>query len=291
MLINKQSPALLCAVLAAVLPFSAASEAEPRVIEEVLVTANKRVESAQDVPLSISVIGGDFVRESGISDVGEITRYIPNVNFDASLALYTTVTIRGFGTPPLGIGFEPSIGLVIDDVPFGRSTFTQDAVFDLERLEVLRGSQGTLFGKNTLGGVFNFHTAAPTVEPEAYVSYSRKEDITNDAVELAISGPLLGDTVLGRLAYRYSNGDTLEYNSTRNEQQTQRDEGLRAKLHWDISDTLATKLNLLRARSRTKGYTQSLYIASERSLRVFREYDPETEADPYDQNTSTDGLT
>ncbi len=271
--------------------YATVTAADPRVIEEVLVTANKRVESAQDVPLSISVVGGDFVRESGISDVGEITRFIPNVNFDASLALYTTVTIRGFGTPPLGVGFEPSIGLVIDDVSFGRSTFTQDAVFDLDRLEVLRGPQGTLFGKNTLGGVFNFHTAAPTVEPEGYLSYSREEDVTRDSVEMAISGPLWGDRLLGRLAYRYSNGDTLEYNSTRDEQQTQRDEGVRAKLHWDISETLAAKLNLLHATSRTKGYTQSLYIASERSLQVFREYDPETEADAYDQNTSTDGLT
>ncbi|MFT5576081.1 MAG: iron complex outermembrane receptor protein, partial [Bermanella sp.] len=265
--------------------------AEARVIEEVLVTANKRLESAQDVPLSISVINSDFVRESGISDVGEITRYIPNVNFDSSLALYTTVTIRGFGTPPLGIGFEPSIGLVIDDVPFGRSTFTQDAVFDLDRLEVLRGSQGTLFGKNTLGGVFNFHTASPTDEPEGYVSYARKEDVTTESYEMAVSGPLIGDSLLGRIAFRYSDGDTLEYNSTRNEQQTQRDEGVRLKLLWDISDELTAKVNLLRARSQTKGYTQSLYIASERSLQVFREYDPKTETDAFDQNTSTDGLT
>tara|TARA_R110002072_G_scaffold302880_1_gene489443 strand:+ start:21507 stop:22010 length:504 start_codon:yes stop_codon:yes gene_type:complete len=127
--------------------------AAPRIIEEVIVTANKKAESAQDVPLSISVIGADFIEDSGLSDVGEITRYIPNVSFDASLALYTSITIRGFGTPPLGVGFEPSIGLVIDDVPYGRSTFAQDAVFDIDRLEVLRGPQGTLFGKNTLGGV------------------------------------------------------------------------------------------------------------------------------------------
>lgn len=268
-----------------------ANAAEPRLIEEVLVTANKRLESAQDVPLSISVVDADFVRESGISDVGEITRYIPNVNFDASLALYTTVTIRGFGTPPLGIGFEPSIGLVIDDVPFGRSTFTQDAVFDLERLEVLRGSQGTLFGKNTLGGVFNFHTAAPTDSPEGYISYARKEDVTSESYEMAVSGPLIGDSLLGRIAFRYNDGDTLEFNSTRDEQQTQRDEGVRVKLLWDVNDVLTAKVNLLRAKSRTKGYTQSLSIASERSLRVFREYDPETEADAFDQNTSTDGLT
>lgn len=265
--------------------------AAPRIIEEVIVTANKKAESAQDVPLSISVIGADFIQESGLSDVGEITRYIPNVSFDSSLALYTSITIRGFGTPPLGVGFEPSIGLVIDDVPYGRSTFAQDAVFDIDRLEVLRGPQGTLFGKNTLGGVLNFHTMDPTSEPEGYIKYGHGENIESNNIEGAISGPLLGENFLARLAFRYNDADTLEYNSTRDEQQTQEDKALRLKLSWFLSDTLTANFTGLYAESLTKGYTQSLFIASERSLRVFREYDPQTEADAYNQNTSTDAPT
>jgi iron complex outermembrane receptor protein len=265
--------------------------ATPRIIEEVIVTANKRAESAQDVPLSISVIGANFIQESGLSDVGEITRYIPNVSFDSSLALYTSITIRGFGTPPLGVGFEPSIGLVIDDVPYGRSTFAQDGVFDIDRLEVLRGPQGTLFGKNTLGGVLNFHTMDPSSEPEGYIKYSHGENIENNRIEGAISGPLLGENFLVRLAFRYNDADTLEYNSTRAEQQTQEDKALRLKLSWFLSDALTVNFTGLYAESLTKGYTQSLYIASERSLRVFREYDPQTEADAYNQNTSTDAPT
>ena len=267
------------------------AQAAPRVIEEVLVTANKKTESAQDVPLSISVVDADFVQESGIADVGEITRYIPNVSFDASLALYTSVTIRGFGTPPLGVGFEPSIGLVIDDVPYGRSTFAQDAVFDIARLEVLRGPQGTLFGKNTLGGVLNFHTEAPTVDPEAYIKLSGSGNIDSQGIEGAVSGPIWGESLLARLAFRYNDADTLEYNSTRDEQQTQEDTGVRLKLDWLINDVLTMKFSGLYAESVTRGYTQSLMKASERSLRVFREYDPETEDDAFDQNTSTDGLT
>ncbi|MBD2860249.1 TonB-dependent receptor [Spongiibacter sp. KMU-158] len=265
--------------------------AEPRVIEEVIVTANKKAESAQDVPLSISVVSADFINDAGMSDVGEITRYIPNVSFDASLALYTSITIRGFGTPPLGVGFEPSIGLVIDDVPYGRSTFAQDAVFDIDRLEVLRGPQGTLFGKNTLGGVLNFHTKNPTTEPEGFIKYSRSEDVEADRFEGAISGPLIGDRLLGRLAFRYNDADTLEYNSTRDEQQTQKDTAIRLKLQALLSDSLTVNFSGLYAESLTKGYTQSLFIASDRSLRVFREYDPRTEADAFDQNTSTDSPT
>lgn len=288
----RASWSLLCALVVTTLCLpSPALSAAPRVIEEVIVTANKRAESAQDVPLSISVVGSDFIEESGLADVGEITRYIPNVSFDASLALYTSITIRGFGTPPLGVGFEPSIGLVIDDVPYGRSTFAQDAVFDIGRLEVLRGPQGTLFGKNTLGGVLNFHTKAPTLEPEGYIKYSRGENIESDRVEGAISGPLLGERLLARLAFRYNDADTLEYNSTRDEQQTQEDRAVRLKLESELGDSLTVKFNGLYAESVTKGYTQSLFIVSDRSLRVFREYDPDTEADAFDQNTSTDAPT
>uniref|UniRef100_UPI0035673AA0 TonB-dependent receptor n=1 Tax=Zhongshania sp. TaxID=1971902 RepID=UPI0035673AA0 len=280
---------LLCMLITGV--NGSALAASPRVIEEVIVTANKKAESAQDVPLSISVISSDFIQESGIADVSEITRYIPNVTFDASLALYTTITIRGFGTPPLGVGFEPSIGLVIDDVPYGRSTFAQDAVFDIDRLEVLRGPQGTLFGKNTLGGVLNFHTMDPTAEPEGFIKFGRGEDVKSSTVEAALSGPLIGDSLLARIAMRVTAADTLEFNSTRNEQQTQDDKALRLKLAWLISDTLSANFTGLYAESLTKGYTQSLTKASERSLRVFREYDPKVEADAYDQNTSTDSPT
>ncbi|CAA0106460.1 Pesticin receptor [Zhongshania aliphaticivorans] len=265
--------------------------AAPRIIEEVIVTANKKAESTQDVPLSISVVGADFIQESGLSDVGEITRYIPNVSFDSSLALYTSITIRGFGTPPLGVGFEPSIGLVIDDVPYGRSTFAQDAVFDIDRLEVLRGPQGTLFGKNTLGGVLNFHTMEPTPEPEGFIKFGHGEDIESNSIEGAISGPIFSEKFLGRLAFRYNDADTLEYNSTRDEQQTQEDKAVRLKLSWFLSDTLTAKFTGLYAESLTKGYTQSLFIASDRSMRVFQEYDPDTESDAFDQNTSTDAPT
>ncbi len=287
--LKKTSSTLLCLLISGISTASLA--ASPRIIEEVIVTANKKAESAQDVPLSISVISADFIQESGIADVSEITRYIPNVTFDASLALYTTITIRGFGTPPLGVGFEPSIGLVIDDVPYGRSTFAQDAVFDIDRLEVLRGPQGTLFGKNTLGGVLNFHTMDPTAEPEGFIKIGRGENIESTSVEGALSGPLIGDKLLARIAMRLTDADTLEFNSTRNEQQTQEDKALRLKLAWLISDTLSADFTGLYAQSLTKGYTQSLTKASERSLRVFREYDPRVEDDAFDQNTSTDSPT
>jgi iron complex outermembrane receptor protein len=86
-----------------------------RVLEEIIVTAQKREQSLQDVPVSVSVIDGEFIKEAGLIDIQDMVQYVPNikVNFDD---LMPTITIRGFGTPPFGRALEPSVGLVIDDV-------------------------------------------------------------------------------------------------------------------------------------------------------------------------------
>ena len=132
--------------LAAFAPTGSAQESKPRAIEEVVVTAQKTEQNIQDVPISVTAIDGEFVKQAALTDLVDIVQYAPNVQFYESSSLFASFNIRGFATPPLGLGLEPSVGLVIDDVPYGRSTYAQDAVFDLERLEVLRGPQGALFG-------------------------------------------------------------------------------------------------------------------------------------------------
>ena len=115
-----------------------------RVLEEVIVTAQKRAQSLQEIPMSVSAISGDMATDAAIVDTTDLVQYTPNVKFTAANPAYSSTSIRGFGTPPLAQNLEPSVGLVIDGISYGRSTFTNDGVFDLERLEVLRGPQGTL---------------------------------------------------------------------------------------------------------------------------------------------------
>ena len=154
-----------CLLILALVCSSGACSAQAgkgRLLEEVIVTAQKRSQSLQDVPMSVSALSGDLAAEAAITDAQDLVQYTPNVKFTASNPQYSSTMIRGFGSPPLARNIEPSVGLVIDGISYGRSTFTNDGVFDLERLEVLRGPQGTLFGKNTIAGVLNFTTKSPS---------------------------------------------------------------------------------------------------------------------------------
>ena len=129
-----------------------------RSIEEIVVTAQKTAQSLQDVPISVSALGRAQIQDAAIVEAQELMQYTPNVKYAQAASFLPTINIRGFGSPPLGRNLEPSVGLSIDDVFYGRSTFIADAIFDIDRVEVLRGPQGTLFGKNTVAGVLNFTT-------------------------------------------------------------------------------------------------------------------------------------
>ena len=130
-------------------------------LEEVVVTAQKRTESLQDVPISVVAISGEQIQDASIRSFGELGAYVPNFSVSEN-AVNSIITMRG-----ISIGanqsFEQSVGLFVDGVHYGRSRQTRLGLFDLEQVEVLRGPQGILFGKNTLAGAVNIRTAAPTV--------------------------------------------------------------------------------------------------------------------------------
>jgi len=130
-------------------------------LEEVVVTAQKRTESLQDVPISVTAISGDLIQDASIRSFSELSAYVPNFSV-AENPVNTIITMRG-----ISIGanqsFEQSVGLFLDGVYLGRSRQSRIGLFDLEQVEVLRGPQGILFGKNTLAGAINVRSAAPKV--------------------------------------------------------------------------------------------------------------------------------
>ena len=139
-------------------PLPPPDDEAPRQLEEMVVTAQKTEQTLQEVPVSVTAIDGGFIQSTGSADLADVSLYVPNVRVDADDLGSPQVFIRGFGTNAFNPSFESSVGFVQDEIVFGRPGYFTEAMFDIDSVEVLRGPQGTLFGKNTVAGVFNVMT-------------------------------------------------------------------------------------------------------------------------------------
>ncbi|MCU0093548.1 TonB-dependent receptor [Pseudomonas koreensis] len=176
-------------------------------LETVTVTTRRREESSQDVPTPMSVVSGTTLETQRVYRIQDLQQLVPSVNVAYMHARQSSVSIRGLGNNPASDGLEGSVGLYIDNVYLGRPGMAVFDLMDIEQLEVLRGPQGTLFGKNTTAGVINISTRAPSFTPERSIETSVGED-GYFQTKGTISGPL-NDVLAGRLsAYRTrSDGD------------------------------------------------------------------------------------
>ena len=203
------------------------------VLEEIIVTAQKRPETLQDVPISVSVLGANTMTDAGLDKIEDIQHYVPNLQMTES-GISTQMYVRGIGTGN-NQGFEQSVGQYVDGVYYGRQQLIRAPFFDLERIEVLRGPQGVLFGKNTIAGALNMTTAKPTDEFTGTVSVEGGDFGILD-VQAVVSGPF-SDSVRGRLAVRSYEEDGYFRNVFRGRDETQRDDfGIRGTLEWDATD-------------------------------------------------------
>lgn len=149
---------------------NSATADESAVIEDIVVTAQKRSERLKDVPISMSAIGAEQIDQTGVRDLKSIAEYIPNLHISQSNDFRSTVTIRGVGAQSRNIGFDARVGVYVDGVYMGQSPSLNQELLDLERVEVLRGPQGTLFGKNTVAGAISLVTKKPNEELNGQVS-------------------------------------------------------------------------------------------------------------------------
>ncbi|MFP0196667.1 TonB-dependent receptor [Pseudomonas sp. PHC1] len=176
-------------------------------LETVTVTTRRREESSQDVPTPMSVVSGQTLETQRVYRIQDLQQLVPSVNVAYMHARQSSVSIRGLGNNPASDGLEGSVGLYIDNVYLGRPGMAVFDLMDIEQLEVLRGPQGTLFGKNTTAGVINIGTRAPSFTPERSIETSVGED-GYFQTKGTLSGPL-NDQLAGRIsAYRTrSDGD------------------------------------------------------------------------------------
>ena len=139
----------------------AAQEDDVKVYEGIIVTATRRAEKLSEVPIAMSVFGDEDIEQTSVRELSELSGYIPNVSISGHNDFRSVITIRGVGSNSRNIGFDSRVGVYVDGVYMGQSPAVNQELLDLERVEVLRGPQGMLFGKNTVAGAVSLVTKKP----------------------------------------------------------------------------------------------------------------------------------
>jgi iron complex outermembrane receptor protein len=210
---------------------------------DIIVTARRRSESAQDIPLAVSVLGAQQLDETGAFNVNRLQQLAPTLQFYSSNPRNTAVNIRGLGVP-FGLtsdGFEQGVGIYVDDVYYSRVASATFDFLDVAQIEVLRGPQGTLYGKNTTAGAINIQTNQPTFDFEGRAEVS-VGNYNFQQARLAVSGPL-SETVAARVAFSgTSRNGTIRNVTTGENIQSLDNIGLRAQLLWEPTSDLKIKL-------------------------------------------------
>ena len=198
---------------------------------EIVVTAQRREQSLLEVPVAITALSGDYLDETQTTGFEDLQRLVPSLTFQTGASDRDgTVAIRGIGTSGRINELDPSVGLFIDGVFMDRTGNGVGDFIDIERVEVLRGPQGTLFGKNTPAGIVHFITKDPTfnLEGELRASYGNYDELKTSGT---LSGPLIGDTVAARISYFTNNRDGFYLNTVTGSDLRNRDRyGVRGKV-------------------------------------------------------------
>ncbi|MGD9800294.1 MAG: TonB-dependent receptor [Parvularculaceae bacterium] len=217
--------------------------------DEIIVSARRRDESLQDVPVAVSAFNGDKLETMGAVDLTDIGDITPNVTLETSRATNSTLTafIRGVGQQDPVAGFEAGVGIYIDDVYLNRPQAALLDIYDVERIEVLRGPQGTLYGRNTIGGAVKYVTKRLTDDPSATLRLTGGTYGQFDAVG-SFSLPVLIDSGIGDLrvgggvAYLSRNG--FGENLVNGVDNYDKDIfAARASIEWEPTDALSIRLS------------------------------------------------
>lgn len=213
-------------------------------IEEVIVSARRRDESLQDVPLSLSVMSGDSLERIGVADIVEVAKQSPNVTLEVSRGTNTTLTafIRGVGQQDPVAGFEAGVGLYVDDIYYNRPHGAVVSLYDVERIEVLRGPQGTLYGRNTIGGAIKYVTKRLAHEPTLKATVKAGTYEQFDAL-LTGSTPLSDTFRVGGSLARFNRGGFGDNLNSGLDNYDQDVFGGRVSLEWDASEDLLFRLS------------------------------------------------
>jgi iron complex outermembrane receptor protein len=219
---------------------AAVADTQTAVLNEVVVTARRRQENSQEIPIAISVLDSRTLESTGSFNVAKLTQLQPSLQFYSTNPRNSGANIRGLGAP-FGLtndGIEQGVGIYVDDVYYSRIASATFDFLDIEQLEVLRGPQGTLYGKNTTAGAINITTRKPTFENEG------RSEVTIGSIGLvqakaALSGPLVADRLAARIAVSSTSRRGTIYDTASQTWVNSLDNlGIRGQLLWQASDKL-----------------------------------------------------
>ncbi|MEA1786591.1 TonB-dependent receptor [Arenibacter sp. GZD96] len=244
------------------------------VLDEVIVTSRRRKETAQTVPIPITVVSGALVQEAGAFNVNRVKELVPSVQLYSSNPRNTALNIRGLGLP-FGLtndGIEPGVGFYVDGVFYARPAATTLDFIDIEQIEVLRGPQGTLFGKNTTAGAFNVTTKRPSFTPGAdfEVSYGNFGYVQAKA---SFTGPI-AKNLAARASFSGTQRDGLLDNvATGNSVNDLNNLGLRGQLLYTPTERVNVLLAADITRQRPEGYAQVFAGVVQTQRPAFRQFE------------------
>ena len=240
------------------------SFADEEALEPVVVTAQRREESAQAIGIAISVLSGDSLLEKSVTVVNDLQNAVPSLQVEPAFGSgQPQFRIRGVGFLDYTSNNASPVGVSLDDVAYALPIQTQGQLFDLERVEVLRGPQGTLYGRNTTGGEINFITNKPTAETHAgaTVEYGSHDELDAEGY---VSGTIAGG-LLGRLSLATEQGGAWQHNRDTGQSLGNKNKiALRGQLQWNASDAFTAHL----------GVHLSQDKSDETGLQLIRPYTP-----------------
>ena len=242
-------------------------------LKEVVISSRRRLETAQSVPIPITVVGGGQVADAGAFNVNRLKELVPTVQLYSSNPRNTTLNVRGLGST-FGLtndGIDPGVGFYVDGVYYARPAATTLDFIDIEQIEVLRGPQGTLFGKNTTAGAFNITTSAPTFKPGAKfeVSYGNYGYIQAKA---SVTGGIT-KKLAGRLSFSGTQRDGLIENIvTQKKVNDLNNLGVRGQLLYVPNDRIKITLAGDATRQRPDGYAQVVAGVVQTQRAAYRQF-------------------
>ncbi|KRA21559.1 TonB-dependent receptor [Pseudomonas sp. Root569] len=258
-------------------------------LDDTTVTARRREEAPQDVPIPMSVLYGEQLDETGLHRLQDIQQRVPGLVVSGHDARFAGFGLRGFGATAYNDGLEGSVGTYVDGVYQARQGMAFTELMDIERLEILRGPQGTLFGKNTTAGALNIITRQPTFQPEANFEARYGEHGLRE-YRGAISGPLQDDVLAGRLNVFNSSVDGSVDNLQDGTRLGDADsQGLRGQLLWTPNPDFSARLIADHAEQNEAGNVLLVnhYSDQTRQRAKFLGY-PLAEPAPYKRETRID---